>query len=421
MEQLLASQDTYQIIDACLNEPTRILVSWRFMLGDKRISVTLDPLFERLDLYREEYPDYVSARVLAAYSKDLPQDLIGFEFDPDSELIKKMKKLSFTSIKMGEDVVQVLDSNMQATEQPMDLSSPFSDLVKLKVWKRYAGAVYGAMGVTISGEHSLGSFLNSVEEKVEQNLVRRQKLLNDSMNQHLDELETSALREIEKRMKKQYNSVIIDVTLDSTFMEASDSKAWAKLTRREKTIKDFEEGASAIPSMDEALQEMRRLSSMLQRSRGNTSPIDKKPSRSPSPEISPISKRPKTVAFADSPVKEEKSGESKKRVRSRPPADRALKHQDSGMIYKEGSNMVLVCADGSKVGVPAQRVRQMLPPELRARACLETAVSNQTGNYRMKWCPHKDHEGHRNMQSAAHAGLPLFVSKMFKQEAKPLP
>ena len=68
-------------------------------------------------------------------------------------VIKKMKKLSFSSIKMGEDVVAVIDSSMNATESPMDLSSPFSNLVRLKVWKRYAGAVFGAMGVRIQGEH----------------------------------------------------------------------------------------------------------------------------------------------------------------------------------------------------------------------------------------------------------------------------
>jgi hypothetical protein len=62
----------------------------------------------------------------------------------------------------------------------------------------------------------------------------------------------------------------------------------------------------------------------------------------------------------------------------------------------------------------------MLPPESRAKACLETAISNQTGAMRMKWCPNKSKDGHRDMNGEAHAKLPPTIAKMFRAEAKEL-
>jgi hypothetical protein len=312
---------------------------------------------------------------------------------------------------------------MELKGEATDLSSPFSDLMKLKVWKRYAGAIYGAMGVTIQGPNSLGSFLEEVERKVEQNLVRRQVLLNHSMRTHLDTLEADALKELERRMVKQYNSVLIDADLDGTFMSAGDSKAWEKLARREKTIQSFEEGASALPAMSGVLEEMRKLTQHSKQDNQQTDTVGKR-SRSPStsPSRSDGVLRSKTVSFTG--VKPEATEDGKKRVkkrqRTRIAPDGSVKHPDSGMIFKEGNNMVLVCADGSKVGLPVKRVRQLLPPELRARACLETAINNQTGIARMKWCPHKQKEGHESMGDEAHAGIPSFIAKMFKREAQPL-
>ena len=117
-------------------------------MGDARVSIFLDPIFEKLALYRDKFASYLTARVLAAHCEDdkMPQQLTGFEFPRDGTLVKMVRSLKLEKIDLTQEIVGPIDAAVQnTTTSVIELPTPFSDTSQLTVWRRYAEAVHGAV------------------------------------------------------------------------------------------------------------------------------------------------------------------------------------------------------------------------------------------------------------------------------------
>jgi hypothetical protein len=401
---LLDDGDTYEIIDACLNLPIRIAISWQFMLGDSRVSVHLHEVFQRLEMYRDEYPSYVTERVLAVHAREVPPSLKGFEFTEEHQLIKMLRSLKVKDINVWEHVVLAMDKHISSanggTASIRNTKPPWDDLALLATYHKYGRAVYGCAGIVLQGAGSFDEFVKAIEDRLKDRANHQEEMIVEAKTRNLKKLGEGMLAEMERRLRRQHKSSLVDKSLDTTFMKVTDSKVWEQIEADEKFLLDLEKGESAVPALHRLLGGLR-----------NTTQKSKSVRmRSPSPGAHQSS-------GDDSPPSPPPTKKKKKKVQS----PQKNKHPDSGKIYKDGNHIVLVKQNGEKIGMKISKLRAMLPEDVRAGACLQVAVSNQRGDVKMKWCPCKRKDGHTSMSDSAHANLPQSIPYRFKQDAEPFP
>jgi hypothetical protein len=96
----------------------------------------------------------------------------------------------------------------------------------------------------------------------------------------------------------------------------------------------------------------------------------------------------------------------------------AEKHPDSGKLEILRNQMVITLRSGDQKSMPVTKVKELLPPNMAGK-CLHVACSNQTGQARMRHCPHKTTPGHKNMSDSAHSHIPAEIARRFFEGAKP--
>jgi hypothetical protein len=458
VEDRIAVGDTSGVINAFIQEPHRNAVSWRFMLGHPGYNVHLHPVLQQCVAYRDRFLEYHGTRIAAVYQgKKSLDSMIGFKLEESDALSQVVKKRAVTQLDIHEQVMNKINTFRKKDLEDFSSQKPiWTNLISLILFGEYAPAVLGGLGVTtqVVGDPST---LESIQGTVNilAGFLREAVTMNDedyteAIHSALVEFGAEIMEELEERINRTYWSTVVDMRVDLCFVDKDTSSAWKKLTNIMTHIESHDGVHTALPYMRRMQERQKLLTQELQQLRGkqdvvtsaggegskkrdrsgSSSPVARQIPPTPSFQVSQgdynrlmnrlnqLEASNKAVQFANDLLTAEDPRPSPRRGRVAHAAIASEKHPDSGKIQQIRGQIVLTQRNGDMVGMPVSEVKRLLPPDAQGK-CLQVAVSNQTGDQRMKHCPCKDRAGHANMQDVAHKGIPRTVARQFIEGTKP--
>ena len=119
----------------------------------------------------------------------------------------------------------------------------------LATYHKYGRAVYGCAGIVLQGAGSFDEFVKAIEDRLKDRANHQEEMIVEAKTRNLKKLGEGILAEMERRLRRQHKSSLVDKSSDTTFMKVTDSKVWEQIEADEKFLLDLEKGESAVPAL----------------------------------------------------------------------------------------------------------------------------------------------------------------------------